>query len=143
MSRFLNYNVDWLQSCLGIQSVGTHTGLSEGTIPALIKPWGSEIFPPQSPFDMMNQIGGCSQNSNLRDLEYAEANVPFLSVSMSHRKSLSNANVINHNNNNLKRSSILDRFGTDLLHDRNQDVGLVEGDWELSFVLHVCYLHCH
>ena len=26
-------------------------------MPALIKPWGSEIQPPASPFDMMNKIG--------------------------------------------------------------------------------------
>jgi hypothetical protein len=69
--RFLNYNVDWIQGTLGVQSGVQQSGQSDDAIPALIKPWSSEMFPPQSPFDMMNHIGGsfsCNhQPSNVID----------------------------------------------------------------------------
>ena len=38
---------------------------TDDSIPALIKPWGSEQYPPQSPFVMMNHIGG----SNICELD--------------------------------------------------------------------------
>ena len=115
--RFLNYNVDWLQSCLGVNSVGQNTGLAEGSIPALIKPWGSEMVPPQSPFDMMNQIGGCS----VRDLEYVDENVPFLTVENAFPTPLGNRNSsYNHNNNLL--------FGYP--KSVKNSPGLAEGDWD-------------
>ncbi|XP_059095206.1 LOW QUALITY PROTEIN: uncharacterized protein LOC131889983 [Tigriopus californicus] len=53
--RFFCYNSDWILSAL---KVGEKNVTSEGTIPVLIKPWGSEIYPPQNPYEMMNQIGG-------------------------------------------------------------------------------------
>lgn len=53
--RFFCYNSDWILSAL---KVGNRNATAEGTIPVLIKPWGSEIFPPQNPYEMMNQIGG-------------------------------------------------------------------------------------
>jgi hypothetical protein len=54
LHRFFCYNVDWIESCLGL----SHSmSIADGSIPALIKPWGSEMFPPPSPFDMMHQIG--------------------------------------------------------------------------------------
>eukprot|EP00095_Tigriopus_kingsejongensis_P008675 maker-scaffold72_size415059-snap-gene-2.24 protein:Tk08675 transcript:maker-scaffold72_size415059-snap-gene-2.24-mRNA-1 annotation:"hypothetical protein L798_07241" len=52
--RFFCYNADWVQSALKVQSV---SAFQEGAIPVLIKPWGSEMFPPQNPYEMMNQIG--------------------------------------------------------------------------------------
>ena len=40
--------------------------VQDGTslIPVLIRPWGSEIFPPKNPHDMLNQIGAflCDNN---------------------------------------------------------------------------------
>jgi len=54
LHRFLCYNVDWVESCLGLSHA---MAVADGNIPALIKPWGSEMFPPPSPFEMMSQIG--------------------------------------------------------------------------------------
>ena len=34
-------------------------------MPALIKPWGSEILPPSSPFDMMNTIGASAAGGGI------------------------------------------------------------------------------
>ena len=66
LCRFFCYNVDWIQSCLGSQSLApsAEARSAEGNIPVLIKPWGSEIYPPKSPYNMMNSIGGCELNGN-------------------------------------------------------------------------------
>ena len=51
--------MDWIQSSLSVgPSVSASPNEAGANImPALIKPWGSEILPPASPFDMMNKIG--------------------------------------------------------------------------------------
>ena len=49
---------------------------ADDSIPALIKPWGSEQFPPQSPFVMMNHIGG----SSTLELDRLNDNVHLLPV---------------------------------------------------------------
>ena len=69
--RFVCYNADWLHSCVEVAEggggggVATATSVDSPSIPFLIKPWGSEIFPPQSPYEMLHQIGSfmCADNS--------------------------------------------------------------------------------
>ena len=65
------YNQDWIQSCLisaspPISNSHSQSLVQDGTslIPVLIRPWGSETFPPKNPYEMMNQIGAflCDNN---------------------------------------------------------------------------------
>ena len=68
LSRFICYNVDWIQSSLSVgPSVSASPNESAGAniMPALIKPWGSEILPPSSPFDMMNTIGASAAGGGI------------------------------------------------------------------------------
>ena len=78
LHRFLCYNVDWVHSLAAGEDSAAASAQTDKTleddeeeedvngvgtdvlnvIPVLIKPWGSEIHPPQNPYEMMNQIGG-------------------------------------------------------------------------------------
>ena len=57
MYRFLNYNYEWIQGCLTSSDDGHPLGQAEEVIPPLIRPWGSDLYPPSNPIAMMNQIG--------------------------------------------------------------------------------------
>ncbi len=76
LHRFINYNTDWLQSCLGITDGGVQFASPDTAVSPMIKPWGSDLYPPPNPISMMNQIGGSlcfnvaedNQNQNVNSL---------------------------------------------------------------------------
>ena len=61
---------------MGISQGSSACQSKDESIPALIKPWGSEQFPPQSPFVMMNHIGG----STTCELDRLNDNVTLLPI---------------------------------------------------------------
>lgn len=88
--RFINYNADWLQSCLGFSNGGVQFSMpAENAVSPMIKPWASDLLPQVNPVSMMNQIGGsvfdvvdqCAENplNNLMTLQKVN-NKPNINV---------------------------------------------------------------